>query len=712
MDCRKEYVLEGLSCPNCAAKIEDEVNRLPQVKEANLNLMNQKLSVSMKEETIDIYEAVKSIVASHEPSVKVIAASDGNQTGKQEASNQDNTNDTINRKSYFIRLGASVILAVIFSLWKAPEPVRVVGLLAAYLLSGYEVLITAGKNILKGELFDENFLMGIASLGAFLIGERVEAVSVLIFYGVGEMLQDMAVDRSRKNIAGLMDIRPDYANLKNGTVITTVSPEQVNIDDIILVKPGEKIPLDGIVVNGSSFVDTRALTGESVPVEINVSDHAYSGSINTSGELEIRVLKTFGESTVSKILELVQNSGSKKAKSEKFITKFARYYTPAVVFTAAAVAFIPPLLGFGGFTTWIYRALSFLIISCPCALVISIPISFFGGIGGGARQGILIKGGNYLDALTKVDTVVFDKTGTLTKGIFAVTKVYPEKGTDEKKLIELAAIAENHSTHPIARSIMEYYKNISGEDAEVLPASITELAGHGIVAQADENVIYAGNEKLMDKYNIETKKVNTSGTIIHVALNQNYMGYIVISDEIKQGAKETMKALKNYGVRRTVMLTGDLKTRAEEIANECQVDEFQAELLPQDKVAWFERFKKQAEEKGKGKVVFVGDGINDAPVLAGADIGIAMGGIGSDAAIEAADVVIMNDDIGKIAAALKIARKTRVIVNENIIFALGIKLIIMVLAFLGITSIWFAIFADVGVALLAILNAMRAMMVK
>ena len=712
MDCRKEYVLEGLSCPNCAAKIEDEVKRLPQVKEANLNLMNQKLSVSMKEETIDIYEAIKSIVASHEPSVKVIAAADGNRIGKEEASDQDNTNDAKNKKSYIIRLGASVILAIIFSFWKAPESIRIAGFLIAYLLSGYEVLVTAGKNILKGEVFDENFLMGIASMGAFLIGERAEAVSVLIFYGVGEMLQDMAVDRSRKNIAGLMDIRPDYANLKNGTIVTTVSPEQVNIDDIILVKPGEKIPLDGIVVNGSSFVDTRALTGESVPVEINVSDLAYSGSINTSGELEIKVLKTFGESTVSKILELVQNSGSKKAKSEKFITKFARYYTPAVVFTAAAVAFIPPLLGSLSFTTWIYRALSFLIISCPCALVISIPISFFGGIGGGARQGVLIRGGNYLDALTKVDTVVFDKTGTLTKGIFAVTKVCPVNGTDEKKLIELAAIAENHSTHPIAKSIMEYYKNITGEDTEVLPASITELAGHGIVAQADENVIYAGNEKLMDKYNIETKKVNTSGTIIHVALNQNYLGYIVISDEIKQGAKETMKALKNYGVRRTVMLTGDRKTRAEEIANECQVDEFQAELLPQDKVAWFESFKRQAEEKGKGKVVFVGDGINDAPVLAGADIGIAMGGIGSDAAIEAADVVIMNDDIGKIAAALKIARKTRVIVNENIIFALGVKLIIMVLAFLGITSIWFAIFADVGVALLAILNAMRAMMVK
>jgi Cd2+/Zn2+-exporting ATPase len=612
-------------------------------------------------------------------------------------------------KLYLLRLGLAVAISVLFSVLQLPEGIKLAGFLVAYALAGYETLTTAVKNILKGQVFDENFLMGFASMGAFAIGDHVEAIAVLVFYGIGELLQDMAVDKSRKNIAGLMDIRPDYANRLEGDVITVVAPEQVQVGDRILVKPGEKIPLDGTVVKGSSYIDTRALTGESVPVEVSPEDAVLSGTINTSGVIEVEVTKPYGESTVTKILEMVQNAGSKKAESEKFVTKFARYYTPIVVFTAVGVAVIPPLFGFGAFTLWLYRALSFLIISCPCALVISIPMSFFGGIGGGAKQGILVKGGNYLDALKDVDTVVFDKTGTLTQGVFNVAKVCPEDGVESSELIRLAAIAENHSTHPIAKSILNFYNKERNDDS-IPSAQITEIAGHGVVADYEGDNILAGNEKLMKKYGITFSPVDASGSIVHVANGQKYIGYILISDEIKPGAKETIAALKQLGIRNTVMLTGDHKNTARDIAEQCGIDEYQAELLPQDKVSWFENYKQQAA--GKGKIIFVGDGINDAPVLAGADIGIAMGGIGSDAVIEAADVVIMNDEISKIVTAIKIARKTHRIVIQNIVFALGTKLLIMILAFLGITSIWFAIFADVGVALIALFNAMRAMYMK
>jgi Zn2+/Cd2+-exporting ATPase len=700
---KKEYILEGLCCANCAAKIEKEVSGLAEVNEVSLNLMNNKLSVSINEDvTSDITTRIKQIVASHEPSVKVMDLNGKDSSKKEEE-------EELNIRTYLIRLVMAVAISAAFSIFKVTETMQVVAFIAAYILAGYEILLTAGKNILKGKVLDENFLMGIASLGAFLIGDYLEAVAVLVFYGIGELLQDMAVNRSRKNIAGLMDIRPDYANLLIDGSVSVVAPEQVEVGNMILVKPGEKIPLDGKIVRGNSFIDTRALTGESVPVEVGADDLVLSGTINTSGVLEIEVSKPFSESTVSKILELVQNAGSKKAESEKFITKFARYYTPFVVFSAVAVAIVPPVFGFGAFSEWLYRALSFLIISCPCALVISIPLSFFGGIGGGAKQGILIKGGNYLDALKQVDTIVFDKTGTLTKGVFAVAQICPADGVDAADLIRYAAIAEQYSTHPIAKSIISYY-NSNFNEADIEEAQITEVAGHGVTASYGGDCIFAGNAKLMKDNGILTVQPDTHGSIIYVAKNNRYLGYLLIADEIKPGVKETMSALKKLGVRKTVMLTGDHRNAAKEIASICQVDEYEAELLPQDKVAWFEKYKKQAN--ANGKIVFVGDGINDAPVLAGADIGIAMGGIGSDAAIEAADAVIMNDEIGKIVTAIKIARKTKQIVTQNIIFALGIKLLIMVLAFLGITSIWFAIFADVGVALLALLNAMRAMYVK
>ncbi len=707
MSVRKEYNLEGLCCANCAAKIEEEVRALAEVSDATLNLMNCKLSIGLNSGEFDITSAVKKIVAAHEPSVKVsdwsAAAAEKNSKREEEKEEEGEP------KSYLIRLGTAVIITVITSLFKLPSVVSMLFFISAYLLVGYEILWSAVKNISKGQVFDENFLMGIASLGAFFIGEKVEAIAVLVFYGIGEMLQDMAVQKSKKNITGLMDIRPDYANLIDGDNISVVDPEHVAVGDTILVKPGERVPLDGEVIKGSSFLDTRALTGESVPREVLPGDNVLSGTINTSGLIEVKVTKSYGEATVSKILELVQNSGSKKSQSEKFITKFARYYTPIVVYAAVAVAVLPPLLGFGTFTDWLYRALSFLIISCPCALVISIPLSFFGGIGGGAKQGILIKGGNYLDALQSVDTVVFDKTGTLTKGVFEVAKVVPAEKVSEDELLRIAAIAENHSLHPIAKSIKSFYEK-KKPGVAIEAAQIKELAGHGVIAEYKDQTIYAGNAKLMYMNGIEAPKVTASGSIVYIAVGKDYMGYLLISDELKQGVGDMIAQLKQFGVRRTIMLTGDHANTAEEIAKLSGVDEYQAELLPQDKVSWFERLK--SEVTGKGKIIFVGDGINDAPVLAQADIGIAMGGVGSDAAIEAADIVIMNDEIGKIATAMKIARKTKSIVTQNIIFALGVKLLIMVLAFFNITSIWFAIFADVGVALIALFNAMRAMRVR
>jgi len=726
---RRVYILEGLSCANCAAKIEKEVVKLNEVLEASINLMEQKLTVLLKEGValtdggLELSIKIKKIVKRIEPSVEVIEVKDEKSSGsdahaeavghahagkdkKKAKGRKPEINGSLKD---LVRIGAAIALSVVLSAVDTSETINLAGFILAYAIAGNEICIKAIKNLVNGQLFDENFLMAVASIGAFLIGDRLEAVSVLIFYDIGEMLQDMAVDRSKKNIEDLMDIRPDYANKISGDNVRVVAAESIIKGDMILVKPGERIPLDGIVLKGSSYVDAKALTGESVPVQVHEGDEVLAGSVNQNGVLHVRVTKPYTESTVSKILELVRNASSKKAQSEKFITKFARIYTPAVVFAAVAVAIIPPLLNFGPFRVWLYRALSFLIISCPCALVISIPISYFGGIGGGARHGVLVKGSNYLDALQKIDTVVFDKTGTLTKGVFEVTKIAPAEGVDEKKLLLYAAVAEKNSNHPIAKSIVSYYRAQYKTEPEQAD-KLVELAGQGVMANFKKQTILAGNDKLMKSQRISAAGAKEAGSIVHVAVDGKYLGYIVISDLLKPDAALAVKRLKDLGVRRTIMLTGDRRESAELVATQCRLDEYRAQLLPQDKVACFEKYKYEAG--GRGNVVFVGDGINDAPVLAAADIGIAMGGIGSDAAIEAADVVIMNDNPATIATAVTIARKTRKIVIQNIIFALGVKLLIMVLAFFGITSIWFAIFADVGVALLALINAMRAMYIK
>lgn len=561
---------------------------------------------------------------------------------------------------------------------------------------------------MRGQVFDENFLMSVATIGAFAIGEFAEGVAVMLFYQIGEFFQGRAVNRSRKSIADLMDIRPDYANLKLENEVKKVSPQEVKINDYIVIKPGEKVPLDGVVVEGESMVDTSALTGESVPREVKKDNDVLGGFINKNGVLTVKVSKEFEESTVSKILELVENASSKKAPTENFITKFARYYTPIVVFAALGLAVIPPLVIQGAtFAEWIYRALTFLVISCPCALVISIPLGFFGGIGGASKNGILIKGGNYLEALNSVDTVVFDKTGTLTKGVFKVTDINPSKDISKEELLEYAAFAESYSNHPIATSILNAYsKEIDKEKIE----NYEEIAGHGIKVNVKGKEVLAGNIKLMDLNKIQHKLVEDMGTVIYVALDGNFAGSILISDEVKIDSKNAIKGLKDIGIKKTAMLTGDNKKVGVKIANELGLDEVYAELLPDQKVEKLEMLDKQKSEKGK--LVFVGDGINDAPVLARADIGVAMGGLGSDAAIEAADVVLMTDEPMKLVNAIKIAKRTKKIVWQNIIFAFGVKAIVLLLGAGGHASMWEAVFADVGVALIAVLNAMRVLNVK
>lgn len=605
-------------------------------------------------------------------------------------------------KLLLVRLLIALIILAVVNLYQFDRILELSLFVVAYLLAGYEVLKFAIQGILNRELFNENFLMTVASLGAFALGDMSEAVAVMIFFGVGELLQGMAVERSRNSISELMDIRPDYANLKIDGNIQTVSPEQVTVNDIILVKPGEKIPLDGKVVMGESFIDTRALTGESVPRRVSVGQEVYAGTINTNAVLEIQVGKIFAESTASKILELVEHAQEKKSLSEKFITKFARYYTPAVVGVAVLVACLPPLLGYGTFDVWLYRALTFLIVSCPCALVVAIPVSFFGGIGGAARHGILIKGGNYLEALNSVDTVVFDKTGTLTEGVFEVVDIYAEPGFADSEVLQIAASAEVHSTHPIAKAILSANQQSLSEIS-----SVQEYAGSGLQANIGDMPVHVGNSKLMSQIGI-TDLPTFAQTTVYVAINKKFAGYILIADKEKPGISKTLAELRSVGIKHIKMLTGDNQAVAKALADKLHID-YSAGLLPQDKVTELENL--MAAKDSEHKVIFVGDGINDAPVITRADIGVAMGGIGSDAAIEAADVVIMNDDVGKLATALKIARKTRSIVNQNIALALGIKLAVMLLAFIGYTSMWAAIFADVGVALMAIANAVRAMRV-
>lgn len=610
------------------------------------------------------------------------------------------------KRLWRIIIGAAVLAtAVLPSLNN--EWLQIVLFIISYIIVGGDVVKRAVKNIFKGQVFDENFLMSIATIGAFFIGEYPEGVAVMLFYQVGELFQSYAVGKSRKSIASLMDIRPDYANVKKGDELVKVDPDEVQIGDIIVIKAGEKIPLDGKVIEGSSMIDTSALTGESVPREVEVGSDILSGCININGVITAEVTKEFGESTVSKILDLVENASSKKSNSEQFITKFARYYTPVVVIIAVFLAIIPPLVIDGAtFSDWIYRALAFLVVSCPCALVISIPLSFFGGIGGASKKGVLVKGSNYLEALAETEIVVFDKTGTLTKGVFNVQEIHPE-GVSKEKLLELTSHAESYSNHPISLSLKRAY---SKEIDNGRISDVEEISGHGVIATVDGKKVMAGNIKLMKMMDIPYFKGELIGTIVHVAVNNKYIGYIVIADKVKEDSAQAIKELKAANIKQTVMLTGDNKSIGSKVAKELGLDKVYAELLPADKVEKLEELFSQKSKKGK--LAFVGDGINDAPVLARADIGIAMGGLGSDAAIEAADVVIMTDEPSKIATTMKISKKTLKIAHQNIVFAIGIKIIVLILSAFGITTMWAAIFADVGVTIIAVLNAFRALNVK
>lgn len=610
------------------------------------------------------------------------------------------------KRLWRIIIGAAVLAtAVLLSLNN--EWLQIALFIISYIIVGGDVVKRAVKNIFKGQVFDENFLMSIATIGAFFIGEYPEGVAVMLFYQVGELFQSYAVGKSRKSIASLMDIRPDYANVKKGDELVKVDPDEVQIGDIIVIKAGEKIPLDGKVIEGSSMIDTSALTGESVPREVEVGSDILSGCININGGITAEVTKEFGESTVSKILDLVENASSKKSNSEQFITKFARYYTPVVVIIAVFLAIIPPLVIDGAtFSDWIYRALAFLVVSCPCALVISIPLSFFGGIGGASKKGVLVKGSNYLEALAETEIVVFDKTGTLTKGVFNVQEIHPE-GVSKEELLELTAHAESYSNHPISLSLKRAY---SKEIDNGRISDVEEISGHGVIATVDGKKVMAGNIKLMKMMDIPYFKGELIGTIVHVAVNNKYIGYIVIADEVKEDSAQAIKELKAANIKQTVMLTGDNKSIGSKVAKELGLDKVYAELLPADKVEKLEELFSQKSKKGK--LAFVGDGINDAPVLARADIGIAMGGLGSDAAIEAADVVIMTDEPSKIATTMKISKKTLKIAHQNIVFAIGIKIIVLILSAFGITTMWAAIFADVGVTIIAVLNAFRALNVK
>lgn len=610
------------------------------------------------------------------------------------------------KRLWRIIIGAAVLAtAVLLSLNN--EWLQIALFIISYIIVGGDVVKRAVKNIFKGQVFDENFLMSIATIGAFFIGEYPEGVAVMLFYQVGELFQSYAVGKTRKSIASLMDIRPDYANVKKCDELVKVDPDEVQIGDIIVIKAGEKIPLDGKVIEGSSMIDTSALTGESIPREVEVGSDILSGCININGVITAEVTKEFGESTVSKILDLVENASSKKSNSEQFITKFARYYTPVVVIIAVFLAIIPPLVIDGAtFSDWIYRALAFLVVSCPCALVISIPLSFFGGIGGASKKGVLVKGSNYLEALAETEIVVFDKTGTLTKGVFNVQEIHPE-GVSKEELLELTAHAESYSNHPISLSLKRAY---SKEIDNGRISDVEEISGHGVIATVDGKKVMAGNIKLMKMMDIPYFNGELIGTIVRVAVNNKYIGYIVIADEVKEDSAQAIKELKAANIKQTVMLTGDNKSIGSKVAKELGLDKVYTELLPADKVEKLEELFSQKSKKGK--LAFVGDGINDAPVLARADIGIAMGGLGSDAAIEAADVVIMTDEPSKIATTMKISKKTLKIAHQNIVFAIGIKIIVLILSAFGITTMWAAIFADVGVTIIAVLNAFRALNVK
>ena len=712
--------VKGLHCANCAAKIEKKLNEMQNVKEARIDLVGEKIFLTAEEKNGSVLvNAVQKIADSIE-GVKIFLPSKHNHAHSHDHAHDHSHHHSgeVGEMIKILVIGGIFYFAAsylnLFSAYLSPDTVtfaKIILFLISYIIIGGHVLTTAFKNILKGQFFDENFLMAVATIGEFAIGEYHEAVAVMFFYQVGELFQSMAVNKSRKSIASLMNIRPDYANLKVRNNITKVSPEEVKINDFIVVKPGEKVPLDGIITEGSSSFDTSALTGESLPVSKNIGEEVLSGSVNKTGLVTIKVTKLFSESTVSKILDLVENANSKKSKTENFITKFARYYTPTVVGIAVLMAIIPPLvLKETTFYEWLYKALVFLVLSCPCALVISIPLGFFGGIGGASRHGILIKGGNYLEALNNVETVVMDKTGTLTKGVFKVTQINPENNITKEELLQYAAYAESFSTHPIAESVIKEYQKNNLQIDKSLIKNYEEISGYGIKTEVNGKFVIAGNIKLMNLENIKTENNSQTGTVVYVAIDGKYAGNLLISDEIKEDSLRAIEDMKKIGVKKTVMLTGDSKAIGESIAEKLNIDKAYTELLPSDKVEKIEEIFE--ERKSNGKILFVGDGINDAPVLARADIGVAMGGVGSDAAIEAADVVIMNDEPSKIVTAIKIAKKTRTVVWQNIALALGVKIITLILGVMGFATIWAAIFADVGVALIAILNAARVIRMK
>ena len=701
---KKELILNGLNCAHCAEVICEKVDKLEEVESANLNFINKVLTINLTSEanSRETLEKAIKIINDTEPGLD-IQIKDNKAINKKEETSVEKDNS----KKDLIKLiiGAMVYILGIYEIATGKTSIlNNIIFILAYIVIGGDVLIKAIKNIGKGQIFDENFLMSIATIGALAIGESAEAVGVMLFYKLGEYLQAKAVGKSRKSIAELMEIRPDYANLKLGTDIKVVSPYDVEVGDLIVVKPGEKIPLDGTVVDGISMIDTSALTGESLLREVSVGEAVLSGFINKNSVLTVRVDKEFEESTVSKILDLVENASSKKSKTENFISKFSKCYTPIVVISALVIAIVPPIIIPGAyFNDWFYRGLIFLVVSCPCALVLSIPLSFFSGIGYASKQGILIKGSSYLEVLRSVDTVVFDKTGTLTKGVFDVTAINTV-GISEDELLRYAAIAEVNSNHPIAKSIVNH---LNGEIELDKITNYEEIAAHGIKVEYDGQYILAGNEKLMMTENILFSKAKEVGTIVYISVNKRYRGYIVISDEIKEDSKEAIEYLRRIGIKEIVMLTGDNKAVADDIASKLNLDKVFSNLLPTDKVSKLEELYEGRDEKSK--IAFVGDGINDAPVLARADVGIAMGGLGSDAAIEAADVVLMTDEPSKIGKAIEISKKTNKIVWQNIIFALSIKIIVMILGAGGVATMWEAIFADVGVALIAVINAMRVM---
>lgn len=703
---KKTYSLDQLDCAACAAKMEEAASQVPGVEELRINFLTKTMSLTASEDHFEqVAQNVMAACQRVEPECRVCEVKQDTAAHHDHghAHGHDHEEGEEHHSLTLIGVGAVLFVAGLLlpeGLW------RWAALIAAYVVAGGEVLLRAAKNILRGQVFDENFLMAVASLGAMLMGEATEAVAVMLFYQIGEWFQDRAVDKSRASIAQLMDIRPDHANhvLADGSV-EVVPPQSLKAGDILLVKPGERIPLDGIILEGTSTLNTSALTGESIPRDVAEGDTVLSGCVNQTGVLRLRATGAYESSTVARILRLVEDSGERKARTERFITRFARWYTPAVCLAALLLALVPPLF-VGEWTEWIKRALTFLVISCPCALVISVPLTFFGGVGGASRRGVLIKGANYLEQLAKTDIAVFDKTGTLTRGTFEVTAIHPNQITEEE-LLELAALAESYSDHPISASLRAAWNRALDKNRVT---DVQEIAGRGIHALVDGRSVYAGNERLMADVHVESRPCHRQGTIVHVALDGVYMGHIVIADRVKEGSAEAIAELKALGVARTVMLTGDQSAVAQSVAKELGVDEVHAELLPGDKVEQVERLMKQKPEGAM--LAFVGDGINDAPVLRRADLGIAMGGVGSDAAIEAADIVLMDDDPRKLPCAIRIARRTLRIANQNIIFALSVKAIILVMGAMGLANMWLAVFADVGVSFLAILNAMRAMRAK